>query len=124
MLIAFLLAAYFILFGSNHHLYGIAPDEFLCAVNEDSGDTIDPELKAQQKQLRGLLADYRAKLKHTTNHIVKQALEREIQKLITVVGDSPMEEDKVVSLEQAKHEAAQAGQKAVGMSGLDWMSYM
>ena len=124
LLIAFLLAAYFILFGSNHHLYGIAPDEFLCAVNEDSGDTIDPELKAQQKQLRGLLADYRAKLKHTTNHIVKQALEREIQKLITVVGDSPMEEDKVVSLEQAKHEAAQAGQKAVGMSGLDWMSYM
>lgn len=124
LLIAFLLAAFFILFGANHHLYGISPDEFLCAVNESTGDNVDPELKMQQTKLRGLLDDYRAKLKHTSNPIIRQALEREIQKLVLVVGDAPMDESQVVSLEQAKHNATKEIQKASGMSGLNMLSFM
>ena len=124
LLIAFLLAAYFILFGANHQLYGINPDEFLSSVNEQTGDNIDPELKMQQKQMRVLLDDYRAKLKHSSNPIIRQALEREIQKLVTVIGDSPMDEDKFVSLEKAKHEAAKEGQKSFGASSLDMVGYM
>ena len=124
LLIAFLLAAYFILFGANHQLYGISPDEFLSSVNEQTGDNIDPDIKMQQKQMRILLDDYRAKLKHTSNAIIKQALEREIQKLVTVIGDAPMEEDKFVSLEKAKHDAAQEGQRSLGMASLDMIKYM
>ena len=52
LLIAFLLAAYFILFGANHQLYGINPDEFLSSVNEQTGDNIDPDIKMQQKQMQ------------------------------------------------------------------------
>ena len=124
LLIAFLLAAYFILFGANHQLYGINPDEFLSSVNEQTGDNIDPDLKLQQKQMRVLLDDYRAKLKHSSNPIIRQALEREIQKLVTVVGDAPMDGDKFVSLERAKHEAVKEGQKSFGAASLDMVAFM
>ena len=123
LLIAFLLAAYFILFGANHQLYGISPDEFLCQVNERTGDNIDADLKQQQSRMRVLLQDYRAKLKHTSNPVIQQALEREIQKIVSVIGDAPMEEDKFMSLEKAKHEAAQESQRASGLNAIDWLSY-
>lgn len=123
LLIAFLLAAYFILFGANHHLYGISPDEFLCQVNEQTGDNIDADLKQQQSRMRVLLQDYRAKLKHSSNPVIQQALEREIQKIVSVIGDAPMEEDKFMSLEKAKHEATQESQRASGLNAIDWLSY-
>ena len=123
MLIAFLLAAYFILFGANHHLYGISPDEFLCQVNEQTGDNIDADLKQQQSRMRVLLQDYRAKRKHSSNPVIQQALEREIQKIVSVIGDAPMEEDKFMSLEKAKHEATQESQRASGLNAIDWLSY-
>ena len=125
LLIAFLLAAYFILFAANHQLYGVSPDEFLCEVNERTGDNVDPELKMQQNQMRILLNDYRAKLKHTNNPIVKQALEREINKLKVVVGDDVVgSEDEVVSLEQAKQNASKESARAFGFNMNDIISYM
>ena len=124
LLIAFLLAAYFILFGANHQLYGISPDEFLCQVNEQTGDNIDPDLKQQQTRLRVLLQDYKSKLKHSTNPIIKQALEREIQKIVNVIGDAPMEEEKFVSLEKSKHEAIKEGNRVAGLNSLDWIGCM
>jgi len=123
LLIAFLLAAYFILFGANHQLYGISPDEFLCQVNEQTGDNIDADLKQQQTRLRVLLQDYRAKLKHANNPIVKQALEREVQKIVNVIGDAPMEEE-FMSLEKAKHDASREGAKVSGLNSLDWVGLM
>ena len=74
--------------------------------------------------MRVLLDDYRAKLKHSSNPIIRQALEREIQKLVTVVGDAPMDEDKFVSLERAKHEAVKEGQKSFGAASLDMVAFM
>ena len=123
LLIAFLLAAYFILFGANHNLYGISPDEFLCAVNENTGDNIDPEIKAQHQKMRVLLTDYRAKLKHTSNIVVKQALEREIQKIVHIIGDNPLDESEFVSIEKAKHEAAKEGARGLGVDAVRMIGF-
>lgn len=124
LLIAFLLACYFILFGQNQHLYGIRPDELLSRVNNDTGDSIDPDLKRQQTLLKAMLVDYKNKLKHCNNVYLKEAYEREIQKLSNVVGDIPCDEDKFVSLEQAKHRASQDGRNAMGMTMNELVSYM
>ena len=124
LLIAFLLAAYFILFGANHRLYGISPDEFLCQVNNDTGESMDPDLKRQHTEMKNLLLDYKAKLKHCTNLIVKQGLEREIAKLTSIVGDIPADDSKVVSLEQVKHEATKASAANIGLSGPQMIAYM
>ena len=125
LLIAFLLAAYFILYGANHHLYGISPDEFLSHVDNNTGDEIDPDLKKQQQELKNLYLDYSSKLKHCGNNfILKSAYERELQKLKAVLGDVPIEEDKIVSMEQAKQNAVKEGQKAFGMNMNEWIGYM
>ena len=125
LLIAFLLAAYFILYGANHQLYGISPDEFLSHVDNNTGDEIDPDLKKQQQELKNLYLDYSSKLKHCGNNfILKSAYERELQKLKAVLGDVPIEEDKIVSMEQAKQNAVKEGQKAFGMNMNEWIGYM
>ena len=125
LLIAFLLAAYFILFGRNHHLYGISPDEFLSRVNNDTGDTIDPDLKIQQAQMKAQIIDLRSKLKHCGgNLILRSAYERELQKLTSVVGDVPMDEDRIITGEQARREAVADGQKSHGLSTNEWVSFM
>jgi len=124
LLIAFLLAAYFILYGANHHLYGISPDEFLSHVNNDTGDSMDPDMKRQQNEMKALLMDYKSKLKHCSNSIVRAGLEREIAKLASIVGDIPMAEDQIVSLEQAKRSAVKDGQKALGIPMNELVGFM
>ena len=123
LLIAYLLALYFILFAANHNLYGISIDEFLSEVDENSGDSVDAEFKSQQNRLKALLIDYKGKLKHASNDILKQALEREIQKITRVIGDVTVEESNFVSLDKAKNQAGLEGQRAMGLGGLDWLQF-
>ena len=123
LLIAYLLALYFILFAANHNLYGISIDEFLSEVDENSGDSVDAEFKTQQNRLKALLIDYKGKLKHASNDILKQALEREIQKITRVIGDVTVEESNFVSLDKAKNQAGLEGQRAMGLGGLDWLQF-
>lgn len=123
LLIAYLLALYFILFAANHNLYGISIDELLSEVDENSGDSVDAEFKTQQNRLKALLIDYKGKLKHASNDILKQALEREIQKITRVIGDVTVEESNFVSLDKAKNQAGLEGQRAMGLGGLDWLQF-
>ena len=123
LLIAYLLALYFILFAANHNLYGISIDEFLSEVDENSGDNVDSDFKAQQSRMKALLIDYKGKLKHASNGVLKQALEREIQKITRVIGDVTVEENNFVSLDKAKNQANIEGQRAMGLDGLDWLQF-
>lgn len=120
LLIAFLLACYFILFGLNHNLYGIRPDEFMCNIKND-GSYIDKDAKKQMLQAYAQIREYRTKLKQCTNPVISSIYQRELQKLVAAYGDAPAEEETSLKpIDQIKQESKQAAvqNRSVGINAL------
>jgi hypothetical protein len=93
LLIAFLLAVYFVLFGLHHNLYGIRPDEIMCQVKSD-GELIDADAKKRMLLAHEQIRDLRNKLKANENNpVVQSVFQRELQKLVAVYGEIPQEDD-------------------------------
>lgn len=112
LLIAFLLCCYFILFGANHQLYGIRPDEFLCGVKK-GGELIDADEKKKLLLMHQQLQELDRRLKRTNNPILQAAYKREIQKLSAAVGEIPIEEAvEITPLDQIKHSASQEAKRS------------
>ena len=55
---------------------------------------------------------------------MRSAYERGLQKLTSVVGDVPMDEDRIITGEQARREAVADGQRSHGLSTNEWVSFM
>lgn len=106
LIISFLLACYFIIFASNHQLYGIRPDEFMCGIAKD-GTKVDEEYKRQQLLIKRQIAELKQKIKQAGNFVVKQAYERELLKLVNSVGDIEVEDTSFKSLDQTREDARQ-----------------
>lgn len=115
LLISYLLAMYFILFGANHQLYGINPDEVMCNVRND-GELIDAEEKKQQAVMRARVNELKALIRRDTNYIVKEAHQRELEELIAVVGDIPEEDNSIKPLDQVQHQATAEARRVRGFS--------
>jgi len=93
LLIAFLLAVYFILFGLHHQFYGIRPDELMCQVRSN-GELVDPDKKKAEMLAFEQIRDLTQKIKNNKdNPAVVSVFQRELQKLVAVYGDAPKEED-------------------------------
>ena len=118
LIISYLLACYFIIFASNHQLYGIRPDEFMCAIAKD-GSRVDEEYKRQQILIKRQIVELKNKIKVTDNYVVKQAYQRELDKLMNAVGSIEVEDNAFQSLEQARNEAVE---EAKASSGVDLMT--
>lgn len=123
LLIAFLLACYFILFGANHHLYGITPGEFMCEVQK-SGELIDADEKRNILLMQHQIVELKAKLQRTTNPIIKAAYERELNKLISAVGDVEVEDDSIKPLDQIDKDAAQVAKNRLGVDLVSALAYV
>lgn len=106
LIISFLLACYFIIFASNHQLYGIKPDEFMCGIAKD-GTKVDEEYKRQQLIIKRQIAELKQKIKTASNFVIKQAYERELLKLVNSVGDIEVEDTSFKSLDQTREDARQ-----------------
>lgn len=119
LIISFLLACYFIIFASNHQLYGIKPDEFMCALAKD-GTKVDEEYKRQQLLIKRQILELKQRVRTTSNFVVKQAYERELMKLINSVGDIEVEDNSFKSLDQTREEAKE---EATANSGIDIRTY-
>lgn len=99
LLISYLLACYFILFGRNHQLYGISPDEFMCNV-EANGNEIDAEEKKRKQVAKARVVELRRMIEKDTNIIIKTAHQRELNKWLDYIGDEDVIDDTVRPLEQ------------------------
>lgn len=99
LFISYLLACYFILFGRNHQLYGIGPDEFMCNI-EANGNEIEAEEKRQKKLAKARIVELRKLIDRDVNIIVKQAHQRELNKLMDIIGDEDIIDDTIKPLEQ------------------------
>ena len=117
LLIAFLLAVYFVLFGLHHNLYGIRPDEIMCQVRQD-GELIDADEKKTMLLAHEQIRDLRQRIKNSAdNPMVQQVYKRELQKLVSVYGEIPQEDDK--SLKPMDQINKNSKQMARSMSNLD-----
>ena len=66
------------------------------------------EVKKRVLALKMQIADYKSKIKHCANDVVKNVYERELRNLMTMVGDSGEDmfsEDDVKSMSQVAREA-------------------
>ena len=117
LLIAFLLAVYFVLFGLHHNLYGIRPDEIMCQVKQN-GELIDADEKKTMILAHEQIRDLRQRIKNCVdNPMVQQIYKRELQKLVSVYGEIPQEDDK--SLKPMDQINKNSKQMARSMSNLD-----
>ena len=124
LLIAWLLACYFILFGSNHHLYGIAPDEFMCNVQK-GGELIDADRKKEIIQMQHQMVELKNRLhRPNLNPVVKAAYERELNKLMGAVGDVEILDDALKPLDQVTSDANQAAKQRMGSDVSAYMAYL
>ena len=85
LVISFLLAAYFIIFGGNPKYYGVGADEFMCTINNDGSETTADE-KRQRLILKDRAEELRRKLKMCNNTILKAAFQRELSKVLAILG--------------------------------------
>lgn len=102
--IGYLLANYFILFGSNHQLYGIEPDEFMRNV-EANGDIVAAEEKQKKTLMKNQLVELKSKAGRCNNVIVKAAYEREITRLTELLGNEVIDSS-IKPLDQLENAAA------------------
>lgn len=121
LLIAWLLCCYFILFGSNHHLYGIRSDEFMCQVKK-GGDLIDADEKKRILLAQRQIAELKGRLsRKDLNPVIRAAYERELNKLIGSTGDVEIMDDSLRPLDQVSADATQVARR---MSSADLTTYM
>lgn len=80
LVIAYLLACWFVFYGKGHHLYNLDVRELLSSVS-GSGDTVDPELKQRHIQYRARIVDLEKLTNTTTNLMMLRQYERELKDL-------------------------------------------
>ena len=110
LVISFLLACYFLLFAANHRFYGIELDEVLCNIKAD-GEECSQDEKMRIMQMQRQIEEFKSRIKHCQNDIVKNVYKRELQNLIAMVGDTDenyLNEDNVQSMSQIAKEAVTA----------------
>ncbi len=103
LLVAYLIACYFIMYGRNHHMYGIQPDELLCLVDDD-GDETTIEEKERQSYLKAELVKIEEILAGNPNRMVKLSLERE-KKTIESQIKNTNDPNSVISIHQVGQES-------------------
>jgi len=107
LVISYLLACYFLLFGGNHRFYGINLDEVMCNIKSD-GELCSQDEKMRILSIKQQISEYKDRLKYCNNEIVKSVYRRELQNLVAIVGDADddsLSESDVKSMSQVARDA-------------------
>lgn len=99
--ISWLLTGFFVLFGKNHHMYGIPQGEVLRCVNA-MGEQIDPVAKQQQLAIRSRIAELSKLLASCEHPTLKISYERELRYLNEQV-DKSIPDNPILSADQIHH---------------------
>ena len=106
LLVAYLIASYLIMYGRNHHMYGIRPDEILSSIDED-GESIDPIEKERQDGLKARRAELKKALDGNLSDMIRASFERELNMIEPMIRESS-DPNSVISMHQVKQEAVKA----------------
>jgi len=102
LLISYLMCCWFVLFGRNHHMYGIRPDEFMCNIT-DTGEATDIETKHRMAKMRARGKELLKMIAHAQNAIVRNAYQRELSQIKAYLDeDITDDENKVQGIEQVQ----------------------
>ena len=117
LLIAYLLCIWFVLYGRNHHMYGIMPGVLMQRIT-DTGKETDKATKERLARLRTRGKELKKLIDHTENSIIKGAYMRELQNITDLLGDDGFgeEETNVRSIDQVlsnNREAKKASPKDI-----------
>ena len=99
MVIAYLLAGYFTLFGENLSYYGISKNKLLANVTVD-GEEVDPEYKAKQVKYREERDMLYSKLEHVSNPTLIYDYKKRLAFLESVIDDKDYD-IRLMNIEQA-----------------------
>lgn len=88
--ISHLLANYFIFYGKNLRSYGVADSQVLNAIDSVAANISSKE-RANQISIRRRIAELQSKMNDSISYVLKQAYERELNYLNTLVDDSVIE---------------------------------
>lgn len=103
VLIAYLIACWFIMYGRNHHMYGIRDNEILQDFSVDS-EAIDPITKDRNKKARERMKYLEEMLSgNSISRLIRDAFSKEFDYLKRVVPDKTTSED-IISLKQLGEE--------------------
>jgi hypothetical protein len=80
LVVAYLLACWFVLFGKSHHLYNLDAGAMLSSV-DGSGSQVDPQTKQRHVGYRNRIAELENLMRGTTNPVVLRSYEREYKDL-------------------------------------------
>ncbi len=100
-----LLAAYFVFFGTNLHMYGI--DEHLVLTSVDSqGNAVSQKVREEQLAIRRRIAELESKLAEDPPYILRNTYERELTQLRIRVDDKVVAV-KPIAVSQVKYQEKQ-----------------
>lgn len=88
--ISHLLANYFIFYGKNLRSYGVADSQVLNAIDSVAANISSKE-RANQISIRRRIAELQSKMNDNISYVLRQAYERELNYLNTLVDDSVIE---------------------------------
>lgn len=91
---SWLLTGFFAIFGNNHYLYGIPENSMLCAVDL-KGDSVDPDTKERQRQIRKRIIELKSLIKECKNTTIKVSYEREMKHLESCVDDTMLDDPSI-----------------------------
>jgi len=120
-LIAYLLCVWFAIFGRNHHMYGIKSDELLSLITEDGAST-DKESKQRTLEMRARGNELVKLILKANNSIVRNAYQRELDKIKAYLDEDFLEEDKLETMAQVTEQATKG--KPVSNTALQILSFM
>lgn len=107
LLIAYLLAGWFIYFGRNLHLYDIEEDHFLSMISSD-GSSVDVRMKKQQDELKERINDVRMQIQKARIPAVINSLNRELNHLTSMLEE---DEDGIVPVRAEEVRTESSGVK-------------
>lgn len=90
--VAWLLTGFFILFGKNHHFYGIPRGEVLKTVTV-GGDKVDEFAKERQSTIRRRIGELRGLILGCRNTMVRVSYEQELRHLESLVDNTIVHDD-------------------------------
>jgi len=123
LLVAYLIACYFVYYGKHHGMYGLRPDEVLSKVN-DNGEQVSPEEKLRQRAVTDRIKELKSLLGSPLPTYVTFGYKRELKNLQATI-DSSLLDKAIVSVEQVKQENETARVHHVNFQDtLKWMSRM
>jgi hypothetical protein len=101
MVIAYLLACWFVHFGRNLQYYKLDKNDFLSGVNS-SGEKVNPDDRKAQTELRNRISEIKKEIRNTTYPAVRSSYIRELTYLESLVeGDEDDSEVQVIRAEDA-----------------------